>query len=114
MDTYTNVKFPNMETYEKVKNFNWNDFTLDKMVGNSLFGKYGDVYVEVVKDVAHPIDLLNGSHYHEVLDRLHIILSMCDDYLLQHPVCKVDKEITREVENAVNSLSVAYQMVGNR
>lgn len=114
MNTNTKVKFPNMETYHDIKNFNWNDFTLDKTIGNSLFGTYDGVYVEVIKDVVHPIDLLNDGHYRELLDRLRVIGSMCDDHLLQHPVCKIDKQVTKEVENAVNALTRAYHITSQR
>ena len=38
-------------------------------------------------------DKLDQFHYHEMLDRLHVLMSTLDDHILQHPVCKLEKEI---------------------
>ena len=114
MDTFTKVRFPNMETYDEIKNFEWSDFSLDKKIGDSYFGTYGDIYVEVIKDRPNPKDYLTEKHYVEILDRLNVFASMCSDHLLQHPVCKVDKQVTQEVEKAMDALTMAYQIAGNR
>ena len=31
---------------------------------------------------------LDEYHYHEIVDRLHIVMCMIDDHLQQHPVTK--------------------------
>ena len=59
-------------------------------------------------------ELLDEFHYHEALDRAHIICENIDDHLLQHPVCKLDKEISIKVEEALNTLYEAYQIIGSR
>ena len=38
-------------------------------------------------------DKINPGHYHEMMDRLHVIMSTLDDHILQHPVAKVHKEL---------------------
>ncbi len=113
MSKDTKVRFPNMPTYDNVSNFKWEDFKVEKEIGNSLFGWYDDIYVEVIKE-NKITDLLNEGHYHEMLDRLHVVCSNIEDHLLQHPVCKVDKEITVLVDEALNKLAEAYQITGNR
>lgn len=55
---------------------------------------------------------LDEYHYHEILDRLVIVMNMVDDVLIQHPVLKLDKEPSNLVEEAQNLLAQAYQLVG--
>ena len=57
-------------------------------------------------------DKLDQFHYHEALDRLHVIMSTIDDHLIQHPVCKLEKEVGNKVEEAFTLLFQAYQEVG--
>lgn len=57
-------------------------------------------------------DKLDKFHYHEMLDRLHIIMSTIDDHILQHPVCKLEKEVSTKVDKALTLLFQAYQEVG--
>ena len=52
------------------------------------------------------------KHYHEMLDRLHVLMSTLDDHILQHPVCKLEKEIGKNVEEALSLLWQAYQDTG--
>jgi len=59
-------------------------------------------------------DLLDQFHYHEALDRASIICDNIDNHLLQHPVCKLDKEVSEKVEEALSSLWEAYQILGSR
>ena len=59
-------------------------------------------------------DLLDEFHYHEATDRLHIVMSTIDDHLIQHPVCKLYKEISNRIEQAQSLLFEAYQMVGQK
>jgi hypothetical protein len=59
-------------------------------------------------------DLMDEFHYHEALDRAHVICENIDSHLLQHPVCKLDKEVASKVELALNTLYEAYQIIGNK
>ena len=58
--------------------------------------------------------LLDKFHYHEAMDRTHILCENINDHLLQHPVCKLDKEIGMKVELALDTLYEAYQIIGSR
>ena len=57
-------------------------------------------------------DKLDQFHYHEMMDRLHITMSNVNDHLLQHPVCKLEKDITSKVDEALTLLFQAYQEAG--
>jgi hypothetical protein len=58
-------------------------------------------------------DKLDQFHYHEMLDRLHVLMSTLDDHIIQHPVCKLEKGIGKNVEEALSLLWQAYQDTGN-
>lgn len=57
---------------------------------------------------------LTEFHYHEALDRACIIGDTIDRHLIQHPVCKLDKEVNKLVEEAAMKLFEAYQLIGHR
>ena len=57
-------------------------------------------------------DKINPGHYHEMMDRLHVIMSIIDDHLLQHPVAKVNKDIDLLLNGALEQLWNAYQIAG--
>jgi hypothetical protein len=57
---------------------------------------------------------LTEFHYHEALDRVHIIGDTIDRHLIQHPVCKLDKEVNALVEEAAMKIFEAYQLIGHR
>ena len=57
---------------------------------------------------------LTNEHYHEFIDRLHVITSTIDNHVLQHPVCKLDKELCTKVETALDILYEAYQLGGSK
>jgi hypothetical protein len=59
-------------------------------------------------------DKLTEFHYHEALDRASLIGDMVDRHLIQHPVCKLDKEVNKLVEEAATKLFEAYQLLGHR
>jgi hypothetical protein len=61
---------------------------------------------------AELMEVLNDGHFFEVMDRLHVAASMVDEHIMQHPVCKVDKELGKEVELALTHLYNAYQIAG--
>lgn len=56
--------------------------------------------------------LIENYQWHEALDRTHVICSNINDHLIQHPVCKLDKEINSKVEAALTLLYEAYQIIG--
>lgn len=57
-------------------------------------------------------DKINPGHYHEMMDRLHVIMSNIDDHLIKHPVAKVDKELNLHLNKALEELWQAYQIAG--
>lgn len=57
---------------------------------------------------------LTKEHYHEFIDRMHVITSNIDTHIIQHPICKLDKEICTKVEKAMDLLYEAYQLGGSR
>jgi hypothetical protein len=56
---------------------------------------------------------LDEFHYHEMLDRLHMIISIGEDYLLQHPVCEFENKVKQNIEKALLYLAEAYQTTGD-
>ena len=56
---------------------------------------------------------LDEFYYHEMLDRLHVVMSMIDVHLQQHPVAKIETEIKDLISHAQDSLWQAYQLTGN-
>lgn len=61
-----------------------------------------------------PVHLLEKSHYREILDRTFIILNNIDNHLIQHPVSKLDKEVSNKIEKAHLILSEACQLTGQK
>jgi hypothetical protein len=57
---------------------------------------------------------LTKEHYHEMVDRLHIISCMVNDHLIQHQVSKLDKEVNEPIEKALELLAEAYQISGKK
>ena len=55
---------------------------------------------------------LTKEHYHEMLDRLHVVSCMINDHLLEHPVALQDKEIKKPIEEALDILAETYQTAG--
>lgn len=58
--------------------------------------------------------MLNPAHYHEMADRLYVLMCTMDDHLLQHPVAKLDKDISKKIEKALELLAEAYQEAGSK
>ena len=50
--------------------------------------------------------------YHEVLDRLSIILNNLDDYVLKHKAVKKHKKLKKKIQKAEEILADCYQEVG--
>jgi hypothetical protein len=55
---------------------------------------------------------LTKEHYHEMLDRLHVVSCMINDHLLEHPVAQQDEEIKKPIEEALDILAETYQIAG--
>ena len=55
---------------------------------------------------------LDQFHYHEMLDRLHVVMEITDTHLQQHPVAKIESEVGKHIDDAVSSLWQAYQLTG--
>lgn len=57
---------------------------------------------------------LDKYHYHELLDRLHVIMSNIDTHLTQHPVLELETEVSKLIEEAQTKLWEAYQLIGDK
>lgn len=57
---------------------------------------------------------IDDFHYHVMLDRLHVMMSMANDHLQQHPVAKLETEVASHISIAVDHLWQAYQLIGNK
>ncbi len=55
---------------------------------------------------------LNPGHAHEAMDRCHVMISMLDSHLLNHPYVESDADVRVAVESAIDSLARAYQLIG--
>lgn len=56
---------------------------------------------------------LQPAHYHEVLDRIYVIMDNIDSHLIEHPVSKKHKKISLNLCKAIDYLYAAYQECGN-
>ena len=57
---------------------------------------------------------INDGHYLELMDRLHIANCTIDDHILNHPLCEVNKDVQNKIDEALQLLMEAYQMIGNK
>jgi len=55
---------------------------------------------------------LDQFHYHEALDRLHVIACNCEDHLMQHPAIKLEPEVKQNIDKAIQHLWEPYQQIG--
>jgi len=56
---------------------------------------------------------LDDFHYHEMTDRLSVVMMVIENNLVQHPVAKLNKEIQTLIDEANDKLAEAYQISGN-
>ena len=56
---------------------------------------------------------LDEFHYHEMLDRLHLMVCNIQDFLADHPVAIKHKRLGKKIDKAGMLLAEAYQMVGS-
>lgn len=48
--------------------------------------------------------MLSKNQYNEIMDMVSLFAGMCDTYLQQHPVSKINPNVKMAVEEAVNSI----------
>jgi hypothetical protein len=59
-------------------------------------------------------NIINKGHYLELMDRLHVAMSMIDEHILTHPLTQNNTDIEKNVSKAIHKLWNAYQLVGNK
>ena len=59
-------------------------------------------------------NLINKGHYLELMDRLHVTMSMIDEHILTHPLTENNPGIKKKINKAIHKLWDAYQLVGNK
>lgn len=52
---------------------------------------------------------LDEFHYHEMLDRLHVMMNIVDSNIQQHPVSKINTELKDHISSAVDHLWLAIK-----
>ena len=57
---------------------------------------------------------INDGHYLELMDRLHVIMCTIHDHCLEHPLTQNEPEVETKINDAINLLFVAYQLIGNK
>lgn len=57
--------------------------------------------------------LLSESDYYEAMDRAAMLTDIIGKYLVNHPICKKEKEFSKKVQKAGFALTEAYQIIGN-
>lgn len=59
-------------------------------------------------------EAINEGHYLELMDRLYVVGSTIDDFILRHPLTESDEEIRSKVDQALDLLMDVYQIVGKK
>lgn len=67
---------------------------------------------EIKNNSIQPSSELDEFHYHEALDRTHLIASMIEEFLLSHPVYEKHNHLRESAENAQELIANAYQSIG--
>lgn len=55
---------------------------------------------------------VNPGHYHEVMDRSHIINQMWHQFIQENAACKEDPELSKLAEEIGDKLGEFYQKAG--
>lgn len=55
---------------------------------------------------------INDGHYGEMLDRLHVQMSVMEEHLFKHPISEQNKEIRESIIKAIVNLIKAYRLTG--
>lgn len=58
--------------------------------------------------------ILDKFHYHEMLDRIHVVMEIVDTHLQQHPAAKIDNTLKDLISEAQDKLWEAYQLTGTK
>lgn len=56
---------------------------------------------------------INKGHYLELLDRIHVVICVIDDHLLNHPLTEMHSDVMKDILDASFFLTEAYQKVGS-
>ena len=56
---------------------------------------------------------LDEFHYHEALDRTHVVTMIIEDNLVNHPVFEKHKRLRKKIQKAQSILCDVYQGVGS-
>jgi len=64
-----------------------------------------------MKEINDEIEI-NDGHYLEIMDRLHVQMSVLESHLLEHPIANENKEVKRLIIRSIVALVQAYQIVG--
>ncbi len=54
---------------------------------------------------------LDDLHYHELMDRLSVVMETLDNSIVQHPAAKIETTIKDEITTGYDHLFKAYQLV---
>ena len=57
-------------------------------------------------------DKIDEFHYHEMVDRLYMMMEIIDSQLLAHPLTEEDSELKQEIEKVIDILYKQYQRIG--
>ena len=57
---------------------------------------------------------INAGHYLELMDRIHVLCCTLDDHILNHPLAENEPDIQKKLDEALECLLEAYQIVGNK
>lgn len=57
---------------------------------------------------------LDNYHYHEMVDRLSVVMDIIDNSLVQHPIGKIETEIKDEITQGFDHLYKAYQLAAKK
>lgn len=55
---------------------------------------------------------INDGHYGEMLDRLHVQMSVIEEHLFKHPISEQNKEVRESIIKAIVNLIKAYRLTG--
>ena len=67
---------------------------------------------EIKNNTIQPSSELDEFHYHEALDRTHLIASMIEEFLLNHPVFEKHNHLRESAEKAQELIVDTYQSIG--
>lgn len=56
---------------------------------------------------------LNPGHSIELMDRLYVMMNTINDHALQHPFTENYQEVGKLIQEALEKMWEAYQLVGN-